>query len=187
MCIRDSLKGGMSVALQVNMRELISEMSGNVSDPTFIQALDNANIALKNSQSDFVTLFAQEFGKIANGKKLARMFIGKDSKIRDNLTADASDGEVARILRDQTSDVVNLTFNRLKQRIDKLGVAQPNVSLDAARDIILVELPGVDNEERAKRFLEASAKLEFWDVWNCLLYTSPSPRDATLSRMPSSA
>ena len=25
------------------------------------------------------------------------------------------------------------------------------------------------------------------DVWICLLYTSPSPRDATLSRMPSSA
>ena len=24
-------------------------------------------------------------------------------------------------------------------------------------------------------------------VWHCLLYTSPSPRDATLSRMPSSA
>ena len=27
-----------------------------------------------------------------------------------------------------------------------------------------------------------------WDrAWYCLLYTSPSPRDATLSRMPSSA
>ena len=27
-----------------------------------------------------------------------------------------------------------------------------------------------------------------WEpYWNCLLYTSPSPRDATLSRMPSSA
>ena len=26
-----------------------------------------------------------------------------------------------------------------------------------------------------------------WQVYNCLLYTSPSPRDATLSRMPSSA
>ena len=24
-------------------------------------------------------------------------------------------------------------------------------------------------------------------IWGCLLYTSPSPRDATLSRMPSSA
>ena len=29
----------------------------------------------------------------------------------------------------------------------------------------------------------------FWNgtTWSCLLYTSPSPRDATLSRMPSSA
>ena len=25
------------------------------------------------------------------------------------------------------------------------------------------------------------------EAWSCLLYTSPSPRDATLSRMPSSA
>ena len=31
--------------------------------------------------------------------------------------------------------------------------------------------------------------IEFTDkeLWICLLYTSPSPRDATLSRMPSSA
>ena len=29
--------------------------------------------------------------------------------------------------------------------------------------------------------------LEDWELWVCLLYTSPSPRDATLSRMPSSA
>ena len=29
---------------------------------------------------------------------------------------------------------------------------------------------------------------EFWEqLWNCLLYTSPSPRDRTRSRMPSSA
>ena len=36
--------------------------------------------------------------------------------------------------------------------------------------------------------------MKYYDEWgdkdkynNCLLYTSPSPRDATLSRMPSSA
>ena len=35
----------------------------------------------------------------------------------------------------------------------------------------------------------ASAKVQRNSVvlWDCLLYTSPSPRDATLSRMPSSA
>ena len=31
-------------------------------------------------------------------------------------------------------------------------------------------------------------QLEAWaDTWGCLLYTSPSPRDMTISRMPSSA
>ena len=30
-------------------------------------------------------------------------------------------------------------------------------------------------------------KLGVNGIYNCLLYTSPSPRDATLSRMPSSA
>ena len=34
-----------------------------------------------------------------------------------------------------------------------------------------------------QKFKKSSAS----QVWNCLLYTSPSPRDATLSRMPSSA
>ena len=36
----------------------------------------------------------------------------------------------------------------------------------------------------AKENLKGSVHL---DVYICLLYTSPSPRDATLSRMPSSA
>jgi SecD/SecF fusion protein len=46
-----------------------------------------------------------------------------------------------------------------------MGVVQPNITLDDARDIILVELPGIDNPERAREFLQASAKLEFWDVF----------------------
>ena len=44
--------------------------------------------------------------------------------------------------------------------------------------------------------IQSSVSQEAWDKWkshqttlinDCLLYTSPSPRDATLSRMPSSA
>ena len=34
---------------------------------------------------------------------------------------------------------------------------------------------------------EIAKTLSARDLWDCLLYTSPSPRDATLSRMPSSA
>ena len=40
-----------------------------------------------------------------------------------------------------------------------------------------------DADTRIKKLYELGKKLN----WDCLLYTSPSPRDATLSRMPSSA
>jgi len=72
---------------------------------------------------------------------------------------------VTRILREKANETVDLTFKLLKERIDKLGVIGPNVSLDAGRDLILVELPGVDNPQRARTFLQAAAKLEFWNVY----------------------
>ena len=48
-------------------------------------------------------------------------------------------------------------------------------------DLSVTNRPGARFGPRAIR--EASTNL----AWDCLLYTSPSPRDATLSRMPSSA
>ena len=48
----------------------------------------------------------------------------------------------------------------------------------------------LDYAERQKSsaiVILAGGKLITEQYWNCLLYTSPSPRDATLSRMPSSA
>ena len=39
---------------------------------------------------------------------------------------------------------------------------------------------------RVDRSIEAEIS-ELQQIYDCLLYTSPSPRDATLSRMPSSA
>ena len=47
------------------------------------------------------------------------------------------------------------------------------------------------NDQEFKRLIQNQEFLEYAKVFNnfygCLLYTSPSPRDATLSRMPSSA
>ena len=39
--------------------------------------------------------------------------------------------------------------------------------------------------EKIERFAGEARTYDYWEI--CLLYTSPSPRDATLSRMPSSA
>ena len=161
------LKGGMSVLLQVDLREFLITLSDNNEDETFVKALNMANENLANAQSDYITLFTDAWASIAEGKKLSSIFRFSES-IKDKITANTSDGEMARILRDEANQTVNRTFSLLKQRIDKLGVTQPNVTLDAARDLILVELPGIDNPKRAREFLQAAAKLEFWDCYRII-------------------
>lgn len=158
------LKGGMSAALEVDLKELIYSLANKSKDPTFNQALENAEIAKRTSQSDYVSLFASEFQKIANGKKLSRIFSINPS-LREEINAETTDAEVVSVLREKANATVSLTYDMLKERIDKLGVVQPNVTLDANRDLILVEMPGIENKERARKFLSTSAKLEFWNTY----------------------
>ncbi len=159
------LKGGQSAVLQVDLKEMLMSLSNNTKDPTFLQAIANSDKVMENSQSDFISIFGSEFRKIADGKKLARFFYRKLSDDTNGINTQSTDAEVINVLRQKANETVNLTFNLLKQRIDKLGVVQPNISLDAARDLILVELPGVENKERAQNMLQASAILEFWDTY----------------------
>jgi len=158
------LKGGMSAVLQVDLEDFLKSLAGrNSNNVDFQKALTNAKVAMSNSQSDFVTLFVDEYRKIAGPDKLSRIFAR--SETLGEINTDTDDGVITRLLRTKADETVNLTFDRLKQRIDKLGVAQPNVSLDPNRDLITVEMPGIDNPARARQFLQSSAKLEFWDVY----------------------
>ncbi|MBK9270004.1 MAG: protein translocase subunit SecDF [Saprospiraceae bacterium] len=158
------LKGGLSTILQIDLSDFLISLSGNSQDPAFKTALEAANVRLRNSQSDFITLFAEEFKKASPDRSLASLF-SRSATLKDRVNINTSEAEVTRIIREMADQTVNLTFERIKKRIDKFGAIQPNISLDKARDMILVELPGVDNPERARKFLQASAKLEFWDVY----------------------
>jgi len=158
------LKGGMSSVLQIDLRDLLVSLSGNNKDPQFIQSLDNAEKQLQNSQADYITLFVSEYKKLNTGKSLASLF-SKSATLKDKITFNSSDADVQATIRTLADETVDMTFTRIKDRIDKFGATQPNISLDKSRDMIVVELPGVDNPERARKYLQASAKLEFWDVY----------------------
>ena len=61
-----------------------------------------------------------------------------------------------------------------------------NCTVRALRDTFDIEL--ITAYEHMKAHGRKHGRRATWDQYrNCLLYTSPSPRDATLSRMPSSA
>ncbi|MEL6274786.1 MAG: protein translocase subunit SecDF, partial [Bacteroidota bacterium] len=159
------LKGGMSVVLQVDLREFIRALAQGNKDPDLDKALNAASQAQANAQDDYVALFADEWQKIRGEKKLATFFQRNDALREEGVNLNTSDAEMIRILRDRADDAVETTHELLKKRIDQLGVVQPNVSLDAERDLIIVELPGIDNPERARTLLRAAAKLEFYDVF----------------------
>ncbi|MEL6720811.1 MAG: protein translocase subunit SecDF, partial [Bacteroidota bacterium] len=59
------LKGGMSVVLQVDLRELIRSLANNAEDPTLEQALDNATQAQSNAQDNYVSLFVDGWRAVA--------------------------------------------------------------------------------------------------------------------------
>jgi len=158
------LKGGMSVLLQVDLRDFLKSLAGNTTDPAFTKALEQATTMQASQQLDYITLFANAWKETGGGRSLASVFARNES-LKGQINFDSPDPEVIRVVRELANRTVDETYKRLKQRIDKLGVVQPNVSLDAARDLILVELPGIDNPQRARDMLSKSAKLEFWDTY----------------------
>ncbi len=158
------LKGGMSVLLRVDLKDFLKSLSGNSTDPNFTQAMANATSRQRESQLDFIQLFVEEYQKVAGAGKLATVF-ARNAALKNNLNLESSDAQVQTLIREKANETVELTTNRLKERIDRLGVVQPNVTLDKGRDIIVVELPGIENPERARTFLQASANLEFWEVY----------------------
>jgi SecD/SecF fusion protein len=158
------LKGGMSVLLQVDLKDFLDALSGKSTDPNFVNALKNAKAIQKQSQGDYISLFVEEYRKLAGDNKLASIFARNES-LKGAINGFSTDAEVQALIRRKANETVEETHKRLTQRIDKLGVVQPNISLDKARDIIIVELPGIENEKRAEEFLTAAAKLEFWEVY----------------------
>ncbi|RPD51742.1 protein translocase subunit SecDF [Paracnuella aquatica] len=157
------LQGGINVTMEVELSGLLRSMSNNSKDANFLKALDNANKRKANSNADYVTLFVEEYKKLAPNSRLASLFANTsnpDIKIND------SDDKVVGVIRDEASEAFNRTFRVLRTRIDQFGVAQPNINPDPARGIITVELPGVQDQERVRKYLQSSANLQFWEVYN---------------------
>ncbi len=169
------LKGGMSVVLQVDLSDFIKTLAEDYKDdPVLNEALEKAKEAAKNSQEDFITLFLKAWKEVSNGRSLYSLFRLNET-LQEELNPQMTDEEVAAVLRKEADGTVDRTYKLLKERIDRLGVIQPNISLDKSRDIIIVELPGVENPQRAREFLQGTAKLEFWEVYN---FTDPGIQQA---------
>jgi SecD/SecF fusion protein len=156
------LKGGMNVTLEVMVVDVVKALSSYSKDSIFNIAISNALNAQRNSQDDFVTLFGIEYEKLSPNNGLAVLFT---SQLRDKVKINAANNEVVSILAAEVEDAISRSFNILRSRIDRFGVTQPNIQRLENSGRILVELPGIKDPERARKLLQSTAQLEFFETY----------------------
>ena len=158
------LKGGMNVMMEVSVPDIIEVLSSHSTDPIFVQALQMANEQHLNSQRDYVDLFGDAFQQLDPNAKLAPIFLFefKDKGITVNSTND----EVLSVIKEETNSAIDRSYQILRTRIDRFGVAQPNIQKLENSGRILVELPGIKDPKRVRKLLQGTAQLEFWETYN---------------------
>ena len=158
------LKGGMNVTLEVSVKDIVKALSGNSQDPTFLKAMDIATQRQEKSEGDFVTLFGQAFEEADPNARLASIFL---YEFKDKgITVNSSNSDVLKVLKEECDGAVDRSYQILGTRIDRFGVAQPNIQKMENTGRILVELPGIKDPKRVRKLLQGTAQLEFWETYN---------------------
>ena len=159
------LKGGMNVTLEVSVKDIVNALAGaNANDPTFQQAMQLAAERQQKSEGDFVTLFGQAFEEVDPNAKLASIFL---FEFKDKgITVNSTNSEVLKVLKEESDGAIDRSYQILRTRIDRFGVAQPNIQKLEGSGRILVELPGIKDPARVRKLLQGTAQLEFWETYN---------------------
>ncbi|HMJ48395.1 MAG TPA: hypothetical protein VK498_13775, partial [Ferruginibacter sp.] len=76
------LQGGISVSMDVSLEGLLKSLSNNSKDPQLLRALQSANAAKTNSESDFITLFSNAYVQQNGPGKLSSLFAGPGKEIK---------------------------------------------------------------------------------------------------------
>ncbi|MGM9787881.1 MAG: protein translocase subunit SecDF, partial [Candidatus Cryptobacteroides sp.] len=157
------LKGGMNVMLQVQLEDLVVALSDNSQDPDFLKALEVARQKDKTERGDFISHFEAAWKEVAPGKRLSQIF--GTYEMRDRIKPESTDEQVIAVIRADADAAIANSFNVLRNRIDRFGVASPSIQRIGNTGRILVELPGVKEPERVRKLLQGTASLEFWTTY----------------------
>ncbi|MFO7978043.1 MAG: protein translocase subunit SecDF [Bacteroidales bacterium] len=158
------LRGGMNVTLEISVAEIVNALSGNSSDATFQKAMELARERERTSRQDFITLFGEAFEEVDPNASLAAIF--NTVEMADRVSYTSTNDQVLNVIRNEVEAAVDRSFQILRTRIDRFGVAQPNIQRLQTTGRILVELPGIKEPERVRRLLQGTARLEFWETYD---------------------
>jgi preprotein translocase subunit SecD len=141
------LRGGMHLVMEVDQVDLFEQKAWN-KDAKFTSIMQTVRAKSIQSDARVIDLLVGEFK--SENIRLSRYFYD----IRN------SDQEIVAKLEKESSDALNRAKEIIRNRIDQYGVAEPVITTQGSRKII-IELPGVSDENRVRNLLKGTAKLEF--------------------------
>lgn len=162
------LKGGMNVILEVSVPDVVKTLAGsNAEDPKVKKIMDEARAEAGKSSENFIDVFVRKYQEQVGKNQLGGLFA---LKLKDaGITPNSSDAAVKSALEAEVKAAVSNSYQVVQQRIDRFGVAQPNIQILEGRGQmgqIMVEMPGIKEPERVRKLLQGSANLEFWETYN---------------------
>lgn len=162
------LKGGINVLLEINQRDLVTNLADYSTNPVFVEALDRTDKAQQNSTNSYIQNFFVQFDIVNKEKganlKLASPEVFGTQNLSSEIKFNTPDEEVKKIITQKIEASIGAAYEVIRTRIDKMGVTQPNVQQVPGTGRILVEMPGIKDIDRVKQMLQTSAKLQFWEV-----------------------
>lgn len=179
------LKGGMNVMMEISVPDIIIALAGtNKTDATFVEAVRKANELHLNSQRDFVDLFGDAYKELDPNAKLAAIFL---YEFKDKgITVNSTNEDVLKVIKEEANSAIDRSFQILRTRIDRFGVAQPNIQKLENSGRILIELPGIKDPKRVRKLLQGTAQLEFWETYNfnevCQYFDAANNRIAEMNK-----
>ena len=160
------LQGGMNVILEVSVPDVVKNLAGasNMKDQKLQKVFADATAEAQNGTEDFVDVFVRTYQNEVGKDQLGGIFANSLSNIDPNST----DAQVRSALITEVKAAVDNSYQVVRQRIDRFGVAQPNIQILEGRGQmgqIMVEMPGIKEPERVRNLLQGSANLEFWETY----------------------
>lgn len=157
------LEGGINVTLEVSVKDVLKTLSNNSKNPTFNRALERATKERKGNQ-DYLDAFFDAFAAESNGTIKMASAEAFYNRTFEEIQLNMTDDQVKVILKKKVAESIESAYKVLTKRIDKFGVAQPNIQKIGETGRILVELPGAKDLDRVEKLLSQTAQLEFWET-----------------------
>jgi SecD/SecF fusion protein len=157
------LKGGMSATLEISVPDLVSALAGNTRSQEFRKPFEAAVERTDKGEGVFIDLFRTEYERINPEGNMAKMFHMHNP---DEIKSDASNEAVVDFLKQQAVNALDGVEIIIEKRVNSFGVAQPTIQKQPNANRVFVELPGITDKESVRRKLQATANLEFYEIYD---------------------